>query len=158
MFPGGDPRPFHKLTKEEQATIEKKRLAGNYINQSLIENYICLQILSPKKNPECHMCRTQLISVYRDVHRLICMYKIYNKKTKIKLQFSSSYKETIYFISTKEELQDYYTPAPRRGRGVYCFTSVRPSKIFFVAIFSVTVDGRNLIFGHKHHIGIPYCG
>jgi hypothetical protein len=45
----------------------------------------------------------------------------------------------------------YYTPAPRRGRGVYCFTSVRPSKIFFVAFFSVTVDGRNLIFGHKRH-------
>ena len=52
----------------------------------------------------------------------------------------------------------FYTPAPQRGRGVYCFTSVRPSKIFFVAFFSVTVDGRNLIFGHKHHIGIPYCG
>jgi hypothetical protein len=33
-----------------------------------------------------------------------------------------------------------------------------PSKIFFVAFFSVTVDGRNLIFGHKHHIGLPYCG
>ena len=56
----------------------------------------------------------------------------------------------------------YYTPAPRRGRGVFCFTSVclsvRPSKIFFVPFFSVTVDGRYLIFGHKHHIGIPYCG
>ena len=64
----------------------------------------------------------------------------------------------------------FYTPAPRRGRGVYCFTSVRlsvlpsvrpsfrPSKIFFVAFFSVTVDGRNLIFGHKLHICIPYCG
>ena len=55
-----------------------------------------------------------------------------------------------------------YTPAPRRGRGVYCFTSVRPSfrpsKIFFVTFFSVTVDGTNLIFGHKCHIGIPYCG
>ena len=36
--------------------------------------------------------------------------------------------------------------------------SFRPSKIFFVTFFSVTVDGRNLIFGHKHHIGIPYCG
>ena len=36
--------------------------------------------------------------------------------------------------------------------------SVRPSKIFFVAFFSVTVDGRNLIYGHKRHIGIPYCG
>jgi hypothetical protein len=31
---------------------------------------------------------------------------------------------------------------------------IRPSKIFF----SVTIDGRNLIFGHKRHIGIPYCG
>ena len=51
-----------------------------------------------------------------------------------------------------------YTPAPRRGRGVYCFTSVRLSKIFFVAFFSVTVDGRNLILGHKRHIGIPYWG
>jgi hypothetical protein len=51
-----------------------------------------------------------------------------------------------------------YTPAPRRGRGVYCFTSVRPSKIFFVAFFSVTIDGRNLIFGHKLHIGTPYRG
>ena len=36
--------------------------------------------------------------------------------------------------------------------------SFRPSKIFFVAFFSVTVDGRNLIFCHKRHIGIPYCG
>jgi hypothetical protein len=36
--------------------------------------------------------------------------------------------------------------------------SFRLSKIFFVAFFSVTVDGRNLIFGHKRHIGIPYCG
>jgi hypothetical protein len=36
--------------------------------------------------------------------------------------------------------------------------SVRQSKIFFGAFFSVTVDGRNLIFGHKRHICIPYCG
>ena len=49
---------------------------------------------------------------------------------------------------------------------VYCFTSVRPSvlpsfplsKIVFVAFFSATIDGRNLIFGHKLHIGMPYCG
>jgi hypothetical protein len=57
----------------------------------------------------------------------------------------------------------FYTPAPRRGRGYTVLPlsvcpSFRPSKIFFVAFFSVTVDGRNLIFGHKHHIGIPYCG
>jgi hypothetical protein len=29
---------------------------------------------------------------------------------------------------------------------------------FFVAFFSATIDGRNLIFGHKLHIGTPYCG
>jgi hypothetical protein len=33
-------------------------------------------------------------------------------------------------------------------------------KVFnqFVAFFSVTIDGRNLIFGHKLHIGMPCCG
>ena len=29
---------------------------------------------------------------------------------------------------------------------------------FFVAIFSATIDGRNLIFGHKLHIGTSYHG
>ena len=53
----------------------------------------------------------------------------------------------------------YYTPAPRRGRGYTVLPlSFHPSKIFFVAFFSVTVDDRNLIFGHKLHIGMPYCG
>ena len=50
---------------------------------------------------------------------------------------------------------------PLHRRGVYYFTSVRPSvlpKIFFVAFFSATIDGRNLIFGHKLYIGMAYCG
>ena len=55
-----------------------------------------------------------------------------------------------------------YTPLHRtRGRGgilFYLCPSFRPSKIFFVAFFSAAVDGRNLIFGHKLHIGMPYCG
>jgi hypothetical protein len=29
---------------------------------------------------------------------------------------------------------------------------------FFVTFFSVTIDGRDLIFGHKLHIGTPYRG
>jgi hypothetical protein len=29
---------------------------------------------------------------------------------------------------------------------------------FFVAFFSATIDDRNLIFGHKLYIGMPYCG
>ena len=53
-----------------------------------------------------------------------------------------------------------YPHSPKGEGGIlfYLCPSFHPSKIFFVAIFSVTVDGRNLIFGHKHHIGIPYCG
>jgi hypothetical protein len=49
-----------------------------------------------------------------------------------------------------------YPRSPKGEGGIlfYLCTSVRPSKIFFGAFFSVTVDGRNLIFGHKHHIGI----
>jgi hypothetical protein len=52
-------------------------------------------------------------------------------------------------------------PRSPKGEGsilFYLCPSFRLSKIFFVALFSVTVDGRNLIFGHKHHIGIPYRG
>ena len=56
-----------------------------------------------------------------------------------------------------------YPRSPKGGGGYTVLPlsvcpSFRPSKIFFVTFFSVTVDGRNLIFGHKHHIGIPYCG
>ena len=58
----------------------------------------------------------------------------------------------------------FIPPLPEGGGDILFYLcpsvrpSVRPSKIFFVAFFSVTVDGRNLIFGHKRHIGIPYCG
>jgi hypothetical protein len=50
------------------------------------------------------------------------------------------------------------------GRGGYIVLplsicpSFHPSKILFVTFFSVTVDARYLIFGHKRHIGTPYCG
>jgi hypothetical protein len=36
----------------------------------------------------------------------------------------------------------------REGILFYLCPSFRPSKIFFVAFFSATIDGRNLIFGH----------
>jgi hypothetical protein len=74
---------------------------------------------------------------------------------------------TKYQISAINSCCIFIPPLPEGG-GRYTVLplsvcpSVRPSfclsKIFFVAFFSVTVDGRNLIFGHKRHIGIPYCG
>jgi hypothetical protein len=45
-------------------------------------------------------------------------------------------------------------PFPEGGEGYTVSPlSVSPSKIFFVTFFSETIDGRNLIFGHKLHIG-----
>ena len=54
----------------------------------------------------------------------------------------------------------FIPPLPEGGGGIlfYLCPSVLPSKIFFVAFFSVTVDCRNLIFADKRHICIPYCG
>jgi hypothetical protein len=49
---------------------------------------------------------------------------------------------------------------PEEGGGYTVLPlSVRPSgKIVFVTFSSATIDGRNLIFGHKLHIGMPYRG
>ena len=55
----------------------------------------------------------------------------------------------------------FFIPPLPEGRGgllFYLCPSFRPSKILFGAFFSVTVDGRDLIFGHKLHIGTPYRG
>jgi hypothetical protein len=43
----------------------------------------------------------------------------------------------------------FIPPLPEGGGGYTVLPlSFRLSKIFFVTFFSVTVDGRNLIFGH----------
>jgi len=69
------------------------------------------------------------------------------------------------FISFRLSVIYNYTPAPPEGGYTVLPLSILPSvcpsvrpKIFFVAFFSATIDGRNLIFGHKLHIGTPYCG
>ena len=65
---------------------------------------------------------------------------------------------TICFFLRNVLLYYFYTLAPPEG-GIlfYICPSVRP-KIFIVTFFSATIDDRNLIFGHKLHIGMPYCG
>ena len=47
---------------------------------------------------------------------------------------------------------DLIIPPLPEGGGMLFYLC--PSKIFF----SATIDGKNLIFGHKLHIGIPYRG
>jgi hypothetical protein len=40
----------------------------------------------------------------------------------------------------------------------FIFMHIEHICTYFVTFFSATIDGRNLIFGHKHHIGTPYRG
>jgi hypothetical protein len=64
-------------------------------------------------------------------------------------------------ISGQVKLNKLLYPHSPKGEGgilFYLCPSFRPFKIFFITFFSVAVDGRNLICGHKHHIGVPYCG
>jgi hypothetical protein len=38
------------------------------------------------------------------------------------------------------------------------FIHIEHISTFFVTFFSATIDGRDLVFGHKLHIGTPYRG
>jgi hypothetical protein len=79
----------------------------------------------------------------------------------------------IWWVQNRDLIFGYklHIGIPYRGKRVWTHqipTSCLPNLLvfihiehiysFFVAFFSVTVDGRNLIFGHKRHIGIAYCG
>ena len=66
----------------------------------------------------------------------------------------------LHFTFTKYISFIIIPPLPKGGGGYTVLPlSILPSvQDLFRRIFSVTVDGRNLIFGHKLHIGIPYHG
>jgi hypothetical protein len=74
----------------------------------------------------------------------------------IRLQYSHQIKLLLYSCSPEGEggILFYLCPSFRPSVRL----SFHPFKIFFVTFFSATIDGRNLIFGHKLHIGMPYCG
>ena len=54
------------------------------------------------------------------------------------------------------ELVFLYPRSPKGEGGILFYLC--PSVVLTYAFFSATIDGRDLIFGHKLHIGIPYRG
>jgi hypothetical protein len=62
-------------------------------------------------------------------------------------------------LKTAQNYQDYFQKSYYKYIHMKIFlTWNKIKKDIFRRIFSATIDGRNLIFGHKLHIGMPYCG
>ena len=73
------------------------------------------------------------------------------------------YTLNIYAFIHIEHICTFLYPHSPKGEGgilFYLCPFVLPSvqDIFFVTFFSASVDGRDLIFGHKLHKGTPYRG
>ena len=68
----------------------------------------------------------------------------------------ASYRYTILWVAFLDPSDSYFLFAD----SVDFYTHLTYICIYtsFVAFVSATIDDRNLIFGHKVHIGMPYCG
>ena len=62
----------------------------------------------------------------------------------------ASYRYTILWVAFLDPSDSYFLFADLVGFYTQC--------TFFVTFLSATIDGRNLIFGHKLHKGTPYRG
>ena len=64
-----------------------------------------------------------------------------------------SYRYTILWVAFLDPSDSYFLFAD-----LVAFIRIEHTCTFFVTFFSATIDGRNLIFGHKLHITTPYYG
>ena len=67
----------------------------------------------------------------------------------------ASYRYTILWVTFLDPSDSYFLFADLVGFYTH-WTYIECT--FFVTFFSATIDGKNLIFGHKLHIGTPYRG
>ena len=112
-----------------------------------------LSYLYPR-SPEGVYCFTSVRPSVQYIFRHIFLSKYWRQKSDIWSQVSYRYAilweafldpSDSYFLFA--DFVDFYTHLT-----YICICT------FFVAFFSATIDDRNLIFGHKFHIGMPYCG
>ena len=76
-------------------------------------------------------------------------------ETNQRMFFFLTIKQIFFFVLNKHTglyNRYFYTPAPRRGRGVYCFTSVRLS--VFIVEFNIKCDFFQGVLGDSHMQGI----
>ena len=87
----------------------------------------------------------------QDIFRRIFLSNCWWQKSDIWSQ--ASYRYTILWVALLDPSDSYFLFAD-----FVDFYTHWTYMFIFVAFFSATIDGRNLIFGHKLHIGTPYRG
>jgi hypothetical protein len=90
----------------------------------------------------------------QDIFRRIFLSNCWWQKSDFWSQ--ASYRYTILWVAFLDPSDSYFLFADLVG--FYIHWTYICICTFFVTFFSATIDGRNLIFGHKLYIGMPYCG
>ena len=92
-----------------------------------------------------------VIPSVQDILRRIFLSNCWWQKPDIWSQ--ASYRYTILWVALLDPSDSYFLFAD-----LVVFLHIEHICTFFVTFFSATIDGRNLIFGHKLYIGTPYHG
>ena len=90
----------------------------------------------------------------QDIFRRIFLSNCWWQKSDIWSR--ASYRYTILWVAFLDPSDSYFLFADFGD--FYTHLTYICICTFFVAFVYATIDDRNLIFGHKLHIGMPYCG
>ena len=101
----------------------------------------------------CPSVRPSVLPSVQDIFRRIFLSNCWWQKSDIWSQ--ASYRYTILWVAFLDPSDSYFLFADLVP---VVFIHIEQICTFFVTFFSATIDGRDVIFGHKLHIGTPYRG
>ena len=96
----------------------------------------------------CPSVRPSVQDIFRRIFLSNCRWQ------KSYIWSQASYRYTILWVAFLDPSENPTSCLPT----LLIFIYIEHICSFFVAFFSATIDDRNLIFGHKLHIGTPYHG